>query len=173
MSRTEGGILYQDRTSDAGLAADTRPLTGWGIVLADLDLDGHLDMFATNGHIRREPTQLYQYENPPILCRNLGTGRFGNVTGGAGPYFSKLHMGRGLACGDLDSDGDLDFVVVHHHEPSVVLWNDSPRRGSYLIAKLRGSGSKSRRDRCPACRPSRLADDSAHHRRRGKLYLLE
>ena len=40
----QGGILYQDQTSEAGLAIDSRPLTGWGMVLADLDLDGHLDL---------------------------------------------------------------------------------------------------------------------------------
>jgi hypothetical protein len=137
----QGGTLYQDRTSEAGLAADSRPLTGWGTVLADLDLDGHLDLMATNGHIRREPSQLYIYENPPILWRNLGEGRFANVTRSSGPYFQNLHMGRGLACGDLDGDGDLDFVVVHHHAPSVVLWNDSPRRGGYLIVRLQGRGA--------------------------------
>jgi enediyne biosynthesis protein E4 len=139
--RPETGLIYEDQTQEAGLAVDSRALTGWGIVLADLDLDGHLDVFETNGHIRRERSQLFQYDNPPILWRNLGNGRFGNVTSSAGPYFKNLHMGRGLACGDLDADGDLDFVVVHHHKPSVILWNESQRRGNYLIAKLRGAGA--------------------------------
>ena len=136
----QGGMFYQDQTREAGLAIDSRPLTGWGMVLADMDLDGHLDLLATNGHIRREPSQLYLYDNPPILWRNLGDGRFANVTARAGPYFNKLHMGRGLACGDLDGDGDLDCVIVHHHTPSVVIWNESSRKGNYLIAKLRGGG---------------------------------
>jgi hypothetical protein len=91
-----GGILYEDKTSEAGLAVDTRALTGWGMVLADLDLDGHLDLLTTNGHIRREPGQPYPYENPPILWRNLGTGRFANVTASAGAYFKNRHMGRAL-----------------------------------------------------------------------------
>jgi hypothetical protein len=138
---SEGTIFYQDQTSEAGLAIDTRPLTGWGAALADFDLDGHLDFVATNGHIRREPSQLYQYENPPILCRNRGDGRFINVTAGAGPYFQTLNMGRGMACGDLDGDGDLDLVVVHHYTPSVVLWNESPRKGNFLIVKLQGRGA--------------------------------
>jgi len=137
----QGGILYQDQTSEAGLVIDTRPLTGWGMVLADLDLDGHLDLVVTNGHIRREPSQLYPYENPAIVLRNQGNGRFANVTAAAGPYFQALHLGRGLACGDLDGDGDLDLVIVHHHAPSVVLWNESPRKGSYLTVKLQGRGA--------------------------------
>jgi hypothetical protein len=133
-----GDLLYQDQTNEAGLAVDSRPLTGWGTVLADFDQDGHLDLIATNGHIRREPAQLYPYENPPIIWRNRGNGRFENVTATAGPYFQKLHMGRGLACGDLDGDGDLDVVVVHHHAPSVILWNESPRQGNFLKVYLEG-----------------------------------
>src|SRR5207248_3336867 len=103
-------LFYQDQTNEAGLAVDSRPLTGWGTVLADFDLDGLLHLVATNGHIRREPAQRYPYENPPILWRNTAAGRFANVTAEAGDYFRALHQGRGLACGDLDDDGDLDLV---------------------------------------------------------------
>jgi hypothetical protein len=133
-----GRIVFEDRTHEAGLGIDSKPMTGWGIVLADFDQDGTLDMVVTNGHIRREPAQKYPYENPPLLWRNLGAGRFANVSAGAGDYFRSPHLGRGVACGDLDDDGDLDLVVVHHHAPSVILWNDTPRRGNWLIVKLRG-----------------------------------
>jgi hypothetical protein len=132
------GTFYHDQTDESGLAADTRNLTGWGTAFADLDLDGRLDLVATNGHIRREPSQVFTYENPPILWHNRGGGRFANVTSQAGDYFRGRHMGRGLACGDLDDDGDLDLVIVHHHAPSVVLWNESERRGHWLIVRLRG-----------------------------------
>jgi hypothetical protein len=129
---------YQDQTAEAGLLVDTRPLTGWGTVFADFDLDGRLDLVATNGHIRREPNLLYPHDNPPILFRNRGRGRFANVSATAGGYFRSLHMGRGLACGDLDDDGDPDLVVVQYHAPSVILWNETPRRGNWLMVKLRG-----------------------------------
>ena len=133
------GLFYHDQTNESGLAAETRNLTGWGTAFADFDLDGRLDLVATNGHIRREPTQVYPYENPPILWHNRGGGRFANVNAGAGAYFRALHLGRGLACGDLDDDGDLDLVVVHHHAPSVILWNETPRRGNWLEVRLRGA----------------------------------
>ncbi len=136
-----GSVFYQDQTKEAGIAQDSRPFTGWGTALADFDDDGHLDLIASNGHIRHEPTQPYRYENPPILWRNNGRGRFANVTATAGPYFTSRHIGRGLAVGDLDNDGDLDVVIVHHHAPSVVLWNETRGESLAVTVALRGKGA--------------------------------
>jgi hypothetical protein len=138
--RAPAGLFYRDATRAAGLAVDSLPLTGWGCALADLNQDGRLDLVVTNGHIRREPRQTYPLENPPILWRGERGGRFRNVTRDAGAYFRRLHMGRGLACGDLDGDSDLDLVIVPHHAPATVLWNETRAAGRALLVELQGAG---------------------------------
>jgi hypothetical protein len=128
----EEAWFFTDETSAAGLATDSRPMTAWGTSFADFDQDGVLDLVVTNGHLRRERSSRYVYENPPLLWRGRPGGRFENVTAQSGPYFRRFWQGRGLAVGDLDRDGDLDMVITHHHAASVVLWNETPSHGHWL-----------------------------------------
>ena len=134
-----GGVVFDDQTQASSLALDSRPLTGWGIALADFDQDGRLDFLVTNGHIRAEDDQTYRLENPPLLWKGLPRGRFANVTARAGPYFAGRYQGRGLACGDLDGDGDLDAVIVPLDGPAVALWNETPEPGGSVILNLIGN----------------------------------
>ena len=135
----DGGRIYADFTYAAGLGSGSMAMTGWGVAFADFDRDGHLDFLVVNGHIRPEVGQKFDVANPPLLWHNRGDGRFVDVTDSAGPYFQARHQGRGLAVGDLDGDGDLDAVVVHRDEPAVLLRNDSPAPGHWLILDLQGN----------------------------------
>jgi hypothetical protein len=113
----------------------------FGTALADLNNDGWLDMFVTNGHVLDFPgttTPGADREQADQLFLNLGRGQFREVTQEAGTWFSQSHVGRGAAFGDIDNDGDIDILLVPNEGPVALLVNEGGNQGNWLQLHLRG-----------------------------------
>ncbi|APW62811.1 CRTAC1 family protein [Paludisphaera borealis] len=142
-----GKGVFFDNTAFFGMASDTMPFVGWGTGLFDFDKDGWPDAFVTNGHVddnRKLLNQPVEYEEIPLLFRNLEGKRFRLSTRDVGPYFDQKHVGRGAAFGDLDNDGDVDIVINEKDRHAAVLRNDTPTKNHWVRLALQGT--KSNRD---------------------------
>jgi tetratricopeptide (TPR) repeat protein len=135
-----GGGQFVDGTLAANLAAPSRSKTGFGTVAFDVDNDGTLDLFVANGHTDDQPWANIPMAQPPQLFLGQERGRFELVDSEASPYFARLVVGRGVASGDLDNDGQVDIVVVHRDRLASVLRNRT-RSGHWLGLRLRGTRS--------------------------------
>lgn len=130
----------------AGLGFATILMGGWGIGAYDLDGDGYKDLFSANSHVS-ENVDFYghhHYRQPNAVFRGSASGRFREVTAGAGADMQRARAHRGCAFGDLDGDGRVDVVVSAIGEPAEVLYNVTERAGHWLVLRL--EGTKSNRD---------------------------
>jgi hypothetical protein len=108
-----GNGFCEDRTFAAGIGLNTRWL-GWGTGWIDLDNDGWLDLFLTNGHVYPEVSQLKTeagYKQRKVIYRNLGNGRFADISERLGSPATDPKAGRGSAFGDFDNDGQVDVAI--------------------------------------------------------------
>lgn len=129
-----GDALFRDATREVGLHEPTfRPLS-WGTVLADLDLDGDLDLFIANGHIYPQADRVKDtaYAQRNLLLENRG-GHLENVSAHSGSGLAVAKSSRGVAAGDLDSDGDLDLTISNVDATPTLLRNTSSRKGSWAM----------------------------------------
>jgi hypothetical protein len=106
-----GGGMFDDGTDRAHLSAATLAATGFGVATLDFDNDGWVDLAVAGGAVHLDPSRpadgsALPLEEPDQLLRNDG-GRFQPVAVAA---FEVAAVGRGLAVGDLDDDGDSDLV---------------------------------------------------------------
>lgn len=141
--RNEDGKFFSDLSRDAGLAKGQ--LLGWGIAFLDADDDGWKDLVIANGHVYPEVERSSvgdKYRQLTLLYRNLGNGRFDDVTASAGPAFAVPRPARGLATGDLDGDGRPEIVIVNMNDTPSLLKNQTPG-GNFLT--IRAVGTKSNR----------------------------
>ena len=138
--RNEGDGLFREAGVASGLNQLTVRHSGWGIVLADLNNDGRLDLFTANSHVNdlveHFESSVYLESNRVFL--NVGNGRFRDVSASAGDAFQRKAAYRGAVAADLDGDGRLDVVTTALGTPASIWRNVTEPAGHWIAVRLIG-----------------------------------
>ncbi len=136
--RNDGGGLFTDTTSEWRLGEPSVGLTGFGVAALDLENDGRLDLAIANGAVKRIAVQIeagdpLPLRQPGLLLRNEGGARFAPSSS---PALERPVVGRGLAPGDVDNDGDGDLLVLANGGPARLLENRWGQEARWIGARL-------------------------------------
>ncbi|MCR4411812.1 MAG: CRTAC1 family protein [Thermoguttaceae bacterium] len=145
--RNRGDGMFDDVTMLAGAGAGGLNNVKWGCGFVDFDNDGLRDIFYVRGHIDDNVEQVDRttsYLDTPVLLRNLGNGKFANVSASSGDGLRVRAVGRGAAFDDLDNDGRVDVVILSSRRRAIVLRNESPGQNHWI--QLRLVGTRTNRD---------------------------
>ena len=144
--QNNGDGTFTDATNAAGLAIH-QELLGWGTMFADVDNDGWPDLLIANGHVYPEVDAARlgaTFREPRLLYRNLGNGKFKDISTEMGPGLTEPRSGRGLAIADFWNDGRLSAVVNNLSDRPMLLVNEAKNGHHWLGVRL--VGTRSNRD---------------------------
>jgi enediyne biosynthesis protein E4 len=134
---------FDDLTLANGLRPTTE-MSGWGNGIYDFDNDGWKDLFVARSNVLDNISELSpsrKYPEPNSVFRNLGNGKFEEVSATAGPDFQIEAVHRGVAFGDLDNDGRIDAVVTVLGGQLKLFHNISDTGNHWMLLKLVGTES--------------------------------
>jgi hypothetical protein len=107
--RNDGGSsLFVDDTAQEGVADGS---FGWAACFVDIDNDGDLDIYHTNGYPVSflTPKDTYQTDPSRIFIMNEA-GKYEEKAAAMG--LDTRTSGRGVVCADFDNDGDTDLLEL-------------------------------------------------------------
>ena len=170
----EGNGLFVDEAPRSEVGRATLVTLGFGCFFFDYDNDGWPDILIADGHIENEIENVQKrvsYAEPPHLFRNLGGGRFLEVTQSVGPAFGSPKVARGAAYADIDNDGALDVLMTTNGGRAYLFHNEGGANHSLRIKLV---GTKSNRDGIGAIvRVSSGKDQQWQMLRSGSSYLSQ
>jgi len=146
----EGKGLFVDEAPRSEIGRATLLTLGFGCFFFDYDLDGWPDVFIANGHIDADIQRVQanvKYAMPPHLFRNVGKGKFEEVTKSMGAAFASPRVGRGAAYADINNDGRLDLLLSTNGGSVYLFRNEaSGAAAANRSLRLKLVGTKSNRD---------------------------
>jgi hypothetical protein len=136
-----GDGTFTDETFASGVGINNR-YVAWGCGFVDYDNDGWPDLIQVNGHVYPEIEGHgigQEFKNPRLVYKNLGQGRFKDVSAEMGPGITGRFSSRGAAFGDFDNDGDIDALILNLNDLPSLLRNDGGNAQNWIKLKLIGT----------------------------------
>ena len=165
-----GDAFFEDRTIEMGLAGSSLSFTSFGTGFVDVNADGRLDLVALSGAVKIQEDQVREGDTYPLgqpnqlfLAKDSGKG-FEPADALGGASFLASEVSRGLAFGDVDSDGDVDLLLTNNHGPArLLLVKGAP--SSWIGVRLLRSVGKGAHDAMGAWVELKPAQGPSIHRR--------
>ena len=169
----DGTGTFEPGSAAAGLKHPSLPFTGFGTAWLDIDNDGWLDLLTVNGTVQRIDELVREHDPTPLrqrkqLFRNLGNGRFEDLTARSGDAFGRADVGRGAAFGDIDNDGDTDVIVGNNNGPAQLLLNVTGSRNHWIGLRLASANAAGRTRDMIGARVAVFRDGLPTRRRRAR-----
>ena len=146
----EGKGLFVDEAPRSEIGRASLLTLGFGCFFFDYDLDGWPDVLIANGHVDDDIQKVQanvSYAERVHLFRNVGEGKFEEVTKSMDAAFAAPRVGRGAAYADINNDGKLDLLLSTNGGPVYLFRNEAQgAAAANRSLRIKLIGTKSNRD---------------------------